>query len=203
MEILQSIQLQRADNNQYVEAAIVRLSVDDARRLVDDTWWNLPDVPNEKLRKEGDYRWKRSLIVKGYGVSVLTECVAIKSKEGYIEGAVAYSFNAKSLLEPNKGCAYMDRLSTAPRNRKRVVREPLYKGVGSALMYWVLKESYNAGLGGRIALESLRTPDTIKFYESRGFLRTDLSKPSGGLPDFELPKAKAEEWLKQEGDLPK
>lgn len=203
MDTLQSIQLQRADDSQYVEATIVRLSVDDARRLIDDCWWNLPEVSDEELRKEGDNHWKWALIVQGYGVSVLTECVAIISKEGYIEGAVAYSFNAKSRLEPNTGCAYIDRLSTAPRNRKRLVRQPLYKGVGSALMYWVLRESYNAGLGGRIALESLQTPDTIKFYESKGFVRTDLQHPYGGLPDYELPKTKAQAWLKREGDLPK
>ncbi len=202
METLQSIQIQRADDGQYVEASIVRLSVDDARQMIDNTWWNLPDVPDETLKKEGDNHWKWASIVPLYGSGVLKECVAIKSKEGYIEGAVAYNLNAKSHLEPNEGCAYIDRISTAPRNRKRVVKQPLYKGVGSALMYWVLKESYNAGLGGRIALESLPTPDTVRFYEAKGFERTDLSQPATGLMDYELPKRRAEAWLKQEGDLP-
>ena len=70
-------------------------------------------------------------------------------------------------------------------------------------MYWVLKESYNAGLGGRIALESLPTPNTVKFYEAKGFQRTDLTQPLDGLIGYELPKAKAEAWLRREGDLPK
>ncbi|HWT01766.1 MAG TPA: hypothetical protein VN256_16080 [Pyrinomonadaceae bacterium] len=201
MEILQSIRIQRADNGQYIEAAIVRLSADDARLMIDNIWWNLPEVPAEVLKQEGDNHWKWDSIVHHYGTGVLKECVAIKSKEGYIEGAVAYNFNAKSHLETNEGCAYIDRVSTAPRNRRRVVKQPLYKGVGSALVYWVLKESYNAGLGGRIALESLPEPDTIKFYEAKGFIRTDLSQPATGLMDYELPKPKAEAWLKQKGDL--
>jgi GNAT superfamily N-acetyltransferase len=203
VETLQSIQIHRLDKNQLIEAAIVRLSVDDARNLIDEIWWNLPDVPDEKLKEEGDHHWNWTAIVLKYGVGVLRDCVAVKSKEGYIEGVVAYNFDAWSRLEPNTGCAYIDRISTAPRNRKRLVAQPLYKGVGSALMYWVLKESYNAGLGGRIALESLPTRDTIKFYEAKGFQRTDLSQPQDGLVDYELPKAKAEAWLKQEGDLSK
>lgn len=203
VENLQPIQIQRAVGNEYVPAIIVRLSVDDARTLVDDSWWNLPDVPYEKLKEEGDSHWKWAGIVQVYGVGVLKECVAILSKEGYIEGAVAYNFNAKSYLEPDQGCAYIDRLSTAPRNRKQLVAEPSYKGVGSSLIFWVLKESYNAGLAGRIALESLPTPGTVKFYEAKGFQRTDLTQPLDGLIDYELPKAKAEAWLRREGDLPK
>lgn len=202
METLQTIQIQRADDGQYVEASIVRLSADDARKMIDDNWWNLSNVPDDKLKMEGDNHWKWASIARTYGTGVLKEFVAIKSKEGYIEGAVAYNFNAKSHLESNEGCAYIDRISTAPRNRKRLVKQPLYKGVGSALMYWVLKESYNAGLGGRIALESLPTPDTVNFYEAKGFERTDPSQPSTELMDYELPKSKAEAWLKQEGDLP-
>jgi GNAT superfamily N-acetyltransferase len=170
--------------------------------LIDNTWWNLPKVPDKKLQEEGDSHWNWARIVQRYGVGVLKECVAIQSKEGYIEGAVAYNFNAKSYLEPGLGCAYIDRISTAPRNRRRLVVEPAFKGVGSSLMYWVLKESYNAGLDGRIALESLPTPDTVKFYEAKGFQRTDLSQPADGLMDYELPRAKAEEWLRQQGDWP-
>jgi hypothetical protein len=202
VETLKTIQLQRANGGQFVEASIVRLSVDEARRMIDGTWWNLPDMPTGTLKSEGDNHWKWASIVRDYGTGVLKECVAIKSKEGYIEGAVAYNLNASSHLEPDEGCAYIDRISTAPRNRKRVVGQPLYRGVGSTLMYWVLKESYNAGLGGRMALESLPTLDTVRFYEAKGFERTDPSQPATGLMDYELPKSKAEAWLKQEGGLP-
>lgn len=201
METLKTIQLQRAQDGQLVDASIVRLSLDEARQMIDNIWWNLPDVPFDILIKEGDYHWKWDSIVHHYGTGVLKECVAIKSKEGYIEGAVAYNFNANSHLEPNEGCAYIERISTAPRNRSWVVKQPLYRGIGSTLMHWVVKESYNAGLGGRIALESLPTPTTVKFYESKGFIRTNPNQPATGLMDYELPKPKAEAWLKQKGDL--
>lgn len=201
MDTLQTIQIQRADNGQFVEASIVRLDMDDARKMIDEIWWKLPNVPVTTLEDEGDSHWRWATNVRLFGSGVLEECVAIRSKEDYIEGAVAYNLKAKSRLEPGQGCAYIERLSTAPRNRSWVVKLSLYRGIGSALTYWVVKQSYNAGLGGRVALESLLTSTTIDFYKGKGFVRTDPSQQPPDLPDYELPRAAAEEWLRKKGDL--
>lgn len=201
MGILQKIQIQRAGNGQFVEAAIVRLTIDNARKMIDETWWRLQGVSLTDIQNEGDSHWEWAHITYQYSSSTLKECVAIKSNENYIEGAVAYQFNVESSLESTEGSVYIGWLATAPHNRNWLVNQPLYKGIGSTLMYWVIRESYNAGLGGRISLKSLPTPSTISFYEHKGFIRTIPSQPDTGLISYELPKAAAEAWLRKEGDL--
>ncbi len=113
-----------------------------------------------------------------------------------------YHFNAKSKLDPTNGSVYVERVASAPHNRKRLVNQPFYKGVGTVLLYWAVIESYNAGLRGRVSLESLPTAITVQFYEHRGFVRTDLTQPTSGLVDYELPELAALAWLKEKGDLP-
>ena len=62
-------------------------------------------------------------------------------------------------------------------------------------MVWALRQSYLNGLGGRLTLQSLPTPQTRQFYENRGFVRTDLSQSTNELIDYELPLAAAQKWL--------
>lgn len=202
VEIIKEIQILRANNNQKVDAKIVRLNIDDARERIDKVWWNLPNVDPYDIYDEGDSHWNWEGLVKDYGNQILHECVAILSKEDFLEGAMIYHFNAKSKLEQGKGSVYIERVSSAPRNRNWLVNNPLYKGVGTVLLYWAVIESYNAGLGGRVSLESLPTPTTVNFYKNKGFIRTDLSQPSTGLVDYELPESAALAWLRKEGDLP-
>ncbi len=202
VEIIKEIQILRANDNQTVDAKIVRLDFNDAREKIDKTWWNLPNIDSQDIADEGDSHWSWENLVEIYGNQVLHECVAILSIEDFLEGAMIYHFNAKSKLEPGKGSVYVERVSSAPRNRNWLVNNPLYKGVGTVLLYWAVRESYNAGLRGRISLESLPTPSTVKFYKNKGFIRTDLTQSSNGLVDYELPELAALAWLRKEGDLP-
>lgn len=201
MDVLKTIQIQKVDGT-FVEAGIVRLTINLAQKMIDASWWNLRNIPSTTLKNEGDNHWIWANIAFRYSTDSLKGCVGVLSKENYIEGAIAYDFNAKSYLELNKGCVYIGWLATAPRNRNWVTNQPVYKGIGSLLTYWVVRESYNAGLDGRVSLQSLPTPNTIKFYESKGFVRTNLNQPNIGLLDYELPKSAAEAWLRKEGDLP-
>lgn len=202
VDILKEIQILRANDNQTIDAEIVRLTVDDARERIDKTWWQLPNVSVQDIADEGDSHWNWEELKRTYGNRILHECVAVLSQEDYLEGAMIYHFNAKSKLEPGKGSVYVERISTAPRNRNWLVNQPLYKGVGTVLLYWAIRESYNAGLRGRVTLESLPTPTTVKFYKNKGFVRTNLTQPSNDLVDYELPESAALAWLKAEGDLP-
>lgn len=202
VEILKRIRVLRADTNRTVDAEIVRLTTDEAREKIDKVWWKLPNVSAQDMNGEGDFEWDWERITRYFGGKLLNECVAILSQEDYLEGAMIYHFNAKSKLEPGKGSVYVERVSSAPRNRNWLVNQPFYKGVGTVLLYWAVRESYDAGLRGRVSLESLPTPSTVKFYKNKGFIRTDLTQPSGGLVDYELPESAALAWLKQEGDLP-
>ncbi len=202
MEVLKRIQILRADSNQTVDAEIIRLTSDTARENIDKVWWKLPNVPAEDMNDEGDFHWDWERLARIYSGKILHECVAVLSRENYLEGAMIYHFNAKSKLQPTKGSVYVERISSAPRNRNRLVNQPFYRGVGTMLLYWAIRESYNAGLRGRISLESLPTPSTVKFYKNKGFIWTDLTQPTNGLVDYELPESAALAWLKQQGDLP-
>lgn len=201
VELIKDIQILRANDNQTVGAKIIRLNAADSRERIDKTWWNLLNVDPQDIYDEGDSHWNWENLVKDYGNLILHECVAILSKENYLEGSMIYHFNAKSKLELGKGSVYVERVSSAPRNRNWLVNNPLYKGVGTVLLYWAVKESYNSGLGGRVSLESLPTPSTVKFYKNKGFVRTNLTQPSNDLVDYELPGIAALDWLKKEGDL--
>ena len=201
MDILQTVQIERLETGRLEDASIVRLEVETARDQVDKVWWNLLNVSLATIKGEADAHWEWEWIAGRYSSSSIKECVAILSKDNYIEGALAYQFNAKSVLESSKGTVYIGWLATAPRNREELVNNPIYRGVGTSLLYWAIKESYNAGLGGRISLESLPTPKTLRFYERKGFVRTDLTQPPTGLIDYELPEAAAQAWLREEGDL--
>lgn len=203
MDILQHIKVQRVSDGQLVEASIVRLSPDHAPKMIDEKWWDLPGISPEDINNEGDSHWKWGWIAGQYSAGSVKECVAILSEDNYIEGALAYQFNTRSALEPSEGTVYVGWLATAPRNRSWLVGSPVYRGIGTRLLYWAVRESYNAGLGGRISLESLPTPSTISFYEHKGFVRTDLSQPADDLVEYELPASAAQAWLKEEGDLQK
>jgi GNAT superfamily N-acetyltransferase len=202
VEVLKRIQILRAADNQSVDAEIVRLTTDVARGNIDKVWWKLPSVYAEDMNDEGDFHWDWERVVRYYGGKVLHECVAILSQEGNFEGAMIYHFNAKSKLDPTNGSVYVERVSSAPHNRNWLVNEPFYKGIGTVLLYWAVIESYNAGLRGRVSLESLPTPSTVQFYEHKGFVRTDLTQQTSGLVDYELPESAALAWLKEKGDLP-
>lgn len=191
MQILKRLEILRADNNRLVDAHIIELTKKVALERIDQVWWAESNL-TAAFRNEGDAHWKWENIVSSYSRNLLHECVALLSKENYLEGAMAYQLDFKSKIEKDKGSLYVGWLATAPRNRNWLVSKPLYKGIGSMLLYWAVCESYASGLGGRVSLQSLPTPSTVKFYENKGFLRTDLTQPETGLIDYELPESKAQ-----------
>ena len=201
MDNSQTAKIRRLTDDTVENAAFVELTKEVARTDIDNLWWNAANLTVDTTN-EGDRHWKWERIAREYSKDALHACVAIRSEQGYIEGAMAYDFTAKSVLEPALGSVYIDRLATAPRNRAPLISDPAYKGVGSALIYLAVLESYLSGLDGRIVLQSLPTQATIDFYQNKGFVKTDMSQLTTGLIDYELPKAAALVWLKKEGDLP-
>ncbi len=201
METLQNVTIFRAADSAPENAKLVRLTPDAAREKIDNLWWDEPNLPVTP-RREADRHWYWETIARQYGTDSLHSCVGIVSAQEYWEGAMAYAFDAKSRLKSGAGSVYVGWLASAPRNRPWLVGQPEYKGIGSALLYFAVKESYSAGLGGRVTLESLPTAATLAFYAHKGFIRTDLSQTVTGLVDYELPQAAALAWLRKEGDLP-
>lgn len=130
MDILKRIQILRAENNQTVDADIVTLTTDLAQKMIDDVWWNDTGLA-VTYKREQDSRWIWENIVSYYSKDILHECIAILSKENYLEGAMAYQLNAKSKIEIGKGSVYVGWLATAPRNRNWLTNAPFYKGIGT------------------------------------------------------------------------
>ena len=194
MSFLGKVDITRAANGEKVSAEIVDLTPEMARTKIDEKWWQYPNL-NLTLNQH-DQHWPWKSIAISYGVNILRSCAAILSPEDYLEGAIAYELGAKSNLEAGKRCLYIGWLATAPRNRKWLCTLPVYKGVGLVLLQRAIRESYDNGLGGRIALESLPTPQTVQFYEANGFITTGAAPSQPTLINYELPVAAARSWLR-------
>ena len=93
-----------------------------------------------------------------------------------------------------KVLVYIERLATAPWNRKSIVSHPLYKGVGRLLIAAAVKLSLQEELKGRIGLHSL--PHSEGFYKDACGM-TDLgSDPKyKGLHYFEMTERQAHAFL--------
>ena len=76
---------------------------------------------------------------------------------------------------------------------------PKFKWIGSVLLLAAVRISYTLGLEGRVWLTSVPAERTKEFYRKKGF--EPIFTDEDGMVDFELPKAKAESWLKHEGYL--
>lgn len=169
MNILEEIQIWRISQNRTVKAAIVELTRDIAQTKIDGRWWNLVDVPKSKRKEENDNKWNWTKNVGLHRNQLLWECVAVLSSENEIEGAMIVRFDVKSRIESDKGCVYVDLLATSPRNREWLVTQPVYKGIGTELLYWAVRKSFELGFDGRVALDAVPKPKTLEFYQNRKF----------------------------------
>ena len=196
MSFLGKVDIIRAANDEKVNAEIVDLTPNLARTKIEGEWWQYPDLKPVKSREDQtDKRWPWGDIATVYGKDILSSCVAVLSPEDYLEAAIAYQLGKQSNLEPGKRCLYIGWLAAAPRNRKWLCTPPIYKELGPLLLRRAIRESHLNGLGGRIALESLPTPQTVKFYEINGFVKTGAAPSEPTLINYELPLAAAQSWL--------
>jgi len=80
---------------------------------------------------------------------------------------------------------YVDFLSTAPWNRSRLVKEPVYKGCGRTLISTAISLSFEEEMRGRIGLHSL--PGAEEFYQDQvGMTDLGTDRNYHGLRYFEL-----------------
>ena len=195
MIVLAPFSLRRAGTLEQVPAQLIELTPFLALSRIDALWWRHPDVVIST--REGDAHWKWQTIAQDYSGDPLRVCIVPLSQEDYLEGAMAYQFDAQSRLEPGRNCVYIDRLATSPRNRKWISSQPCYVGVGGDLLLHAVRESYLTGSGGRVFLQSLPNLQTRSFYEGKGFIRTNGSQSLSGLIDYELPIGAAQRWLRE------
>lgn len=192
-----SIQIFNVARDRSVSAKLDRLTRDVAT-TIDGTWWSI-SVSKSVRQEEGDHHWKWRKLIGERRHQVTWDALAVISSGGGIEGAMTYRVDAESQIDHGEGAVYVDRLSTAPRNRPWLLGPPKYRGIGSVLLLAAVRSSYSLGLGGRVWLTSLPSEKTRSFYENRGFRM--IFENDDGTIDYELPVGEAERWLKTEGYL--
>ena len=185
--------------DEQVRARIVNLYRSLAQDRIDGVWWGqLNELTGSRERDEPDEHWEWGSIADQCGVRG-GWCKGAETPDGQIQGAIAYTANSRSLLEPGEASIYVVRVATAPWNRGWLVDRPMYRGTGERLIRYASLHSYMLGLKGRLRLSALPSQKLIDFYDSMGF--TKLDDNEDGTINMELPADKAMTWFEQEGIL--
>ncbi len=176
--------------NATVTARLISLSREIAKLRIDQEWWSVEGVSEQRLRGEVDYHWQWKVLVSKIQNKPYIRSVAVVLGSGSVEGAMIYRVDAKSVLEPGQRAVLIDRLATAPRNRNNLSPSPCYRGAGSGLLMLAVCQSFILGFEGRVTLFAAGQE---QFYLDRGFVRTEVVQDEMSL--FELPKGVAIEYL--------
>ncbi|MCO6454545.1 MAG: hypothetical protein J5I93_04435 [Pirellulaceae bacterium] len=121
-----------------------------------------------------------------------SKCVVTEDK--FIQAAMLFRVDALSALSTGKRAVFVDRLATAPQNRDKLVKAPVFRGGGTGLLVYAVAQSYSLGFEGRVNLFPVANEH---FYTGLGFQPTDVSEGQDVL--FELPAASAIRLLKERG----
>ncbi len=100
LKIPDDILIFRVDQQEFVEAKLVRLDRETAKTQIDGTWWNIP-VSKTLRVSEGDHHWCWRKLVGESRNYTNWETLAIQRTNGAIEGAMRYRIDAKSQLTRN------------------------------------------------------------------------------------------------------
>jgi GNAT superfamily N-acetyltransferase len=197
VQVLTKSQITHIPTQEKKAAKIIELTYDIVDSKIMAGWWNNPKTAIELNEKDSHWSWDKL----AHSASVRSNYIAVGllSEEDNIEAAMIYKLT--DALKNGDLAGYIAFIATAPRNREHLNKDVLYKGCGSALMYWALRESYKIGYEGRIRLESLKTENTLNFYRSKGFDELGENETDKNLIDFELGSDAASAWMKKQGDI--
>ena len=180
------------------DASIVSVTRDIAKHQMDAAWWQIGGSKSDR-QKEGDHAWNWTKIVGEVRQDRFAKLVAVQTPDGEIQGAIKYLFDGESLLQPGEPSIFVEYLAAAPQNREWMVNPPKYRGVGTALVFYAVCDSWISGRQGRVTLVSLSSEKTREFYTRRGF--SEVSTLEDGNVEFEMTSIAAERWLRQRGML--
>ena len=199
-DLPETIELTEVSTGSSVVATVVELTTRFAKQQIDSKWWVLPDVPKRQRELENDHHWRWGDRLGKLANNQWHEAVAIQTDDAAVQGAILYWLNTKSFTDEELGAVYVEALATAPHNRPWLMKTPLYRGVGEALLLRAVIQSYNLGLGGRVNLLAFNDTTLISFYESRGFTIVGYDGTGNEkLPKLELAPDAAQDWLRAEG----
>jgi hypothetical protein len=172
-----SLKLLCVGDSKKIDADIMDLS---EKHLADfDTFW----LPRLQDSEEEDSHWdwqQKSLFLStpNYEKYAL-EC------ENITQGLMILEVDCHhSRLESGKNVVYVDYLATAPWDRPSIQDPPIYRGVGTTLLGFAIKRSFDLEYKGRIGLHALPLAKT--FYEKIGLVDFGSDTSKQGLSYFEL-----------------
>ena len=134
----------------------------------------------EKYRDRTELRWR----------SYALRC------DGRTQGLMFVDLLRRCRLPPSfdSHLVYVDILATAPWNRERLVKTPVYRGVGRVMMAEAINLSLEEGFDGRVGLHAL--PKANAFYSEKCLMQ-NLGPDANyeNLNYYELTAARADEFL--------
>ena len=194
---LDTLTLKSTRTGGEVEVELIQLTRWLAYWRVNSSWWRFPGPFVSGCPDPEDSHWRWGSYLRRLRKNPWVRCAAIRTSDGFIQGAIIYRRDGASLLAPNTGTVYVEYLSAAPCNRRDYAARPLYRGVGEALLRLAIAHSYDWGLGGRVALFSL--PNAFPFYKKYNFVET--GEREGRMIHYELTPDRAVDLLRNEGLL--
>lgn len=194
MDLPTIVELTRCASGTKERAGIETLTREAAKGRIDMLWW---DGLNSTLRDpddEPDRHWEWRVIVSKFQNKPYYRSKCVRTKDDSIQAAMLFRVDALSALASGKRAVLVDRLATAPQNRDKLVKAPVFRGGGTGLLLYAVAQSYSLGFEGRINLFPVANEH---FYTKLGFQPTNVSQGEDVL--FELPAATAIDLLKAKG----
>ncbi len=194
---LDSVRLKSMSTGGYIESEVVQLTGYRAWFYIDRRWrkFSGPFVSNFKHPNDLSFKWRRE--VRCVRSDPYVRCAALRTTDNVYQAAIIYNRSGASFMKAGTGSAFVRYVAVAPWNRRTYAANPHYLGVGEAIMFLPMIESYNWGLGGRVTLES--DPENHGFYKKMGFVET--SRRGGRIIALEMAPDKAVNRLKDGGFL--
>ena len=169
-----TVYLQRISDGEMVEAELCDEITEDQMvqwdtlwvpRMVEAVQRNIRrQLPREKWPEDLHWNWQNKIarrreLLGTRGLSLMCN----KELQGLM--IVDLTKGAKLPNQRGKPIVYIEYLATAPWNRSQIVEQPVYCGVGRAMVLAAIKLSRSEEFRGRIGLHSL--PQSEKFYLSK------------------------------------
>jgi hypothetical protein len=196
MIVPDQVRLTQCSTGREELARIVRLTREDAKTLIDGSWWTDLGPTRASLTDQPDRHWDWRQLVSVNQNRPYTQAYCIKTADGAVQGALLLRVDVWSALESGERAVFVDRLATAPRNRDELVTDPAFRGVGTGLLTYAIALSYSLGFSGRVNLFPVANE---QFYGDLGFAATAMT--SEGETLFELPATNALSILHDRGLL--
>lgn len=194
MDLPTKIELIRCATGEKELGQIEILHRESAKTEIDAVWWRDLDGLLREPNEEPDRHWEWRALVSVHQNKPSFQAKCVRSLDTQIQAAMIFRVDAMSALDVGQRAVFVDRLATAPHNRHNFVKEPVFRGAGTGLIYYAIALSHSLGFSGRVNLFAVANQD---FYEKMGFETTSVINGEDVL--FEIPASVSVDLLNARG----